>query len=89
MGGDTVALLHNPNPKHRSPLSLWVSYDGLKTWPYRRVLVAESIDKGGRLNYPDGFVSANRKYLHFVFDDNRHQAVYYGARLPDIKGKTK
>lgn len=89
LGGDTVALLHNPNPKHRSPLSLWVSYDGLKTWPYRRVLVPESIDKGGRLNYPDGFVSADGKYLHFAFDDNRHQAVYYGARLPDNKGKAK
>lgn len=86
LGGDAVALLHNPNPKHRSPLSLWVSYDGLKTWPYRRVLVPESVDKGGRLNYPDGFVSADGRFLHFAFDDNRHQAVYYGARLPVGKG---
>ena len=86
LGGDSVALLHNPNPKHRSPLALWVSHDGLKTWPYRRVLVAESVDKGGRLNYPDGFVSADGKLLHFAFDDNRHQAVYYGARLPSLQG---
>jgi len=42
LGGDTVALLHNPNPHHRSPLALWISFDGLKTWPYRRVLVPES-----------------------------------------------
>jgi hypothetical protein len=82
LGGDTVALLHNPNPKHRSPLALWVSYDGLKTWPYRRVLVPRSVDDGGQLNYPDGFVSADGRYLHFAFDDNRHRAVYYGARLP-------
>lgn len=85
LGGDTVALLHNPNPKHRSPLSLWVSYDGLKTWPYRRVLVPKSIDKGGRLNYPDGFVSTDGRRLNFAFDDNRHQAVFYGARLPSPK----
>lgn len=82
LGGDTVALLHNPNPKHRSPLALWVSYDGLKTWPYRRVLVSTSVDQGGRLNYPDGFVSEDGKFLHFAFDDNRHRAVFYAARLP-------
>ena len=82
LGGDVVALLHNPNPEHRSPLALWVSYDGLKTWPYRRVLVPRSVDEGGQLNYPDGFVSADLKYLHFAYDDNRHRAVYYGARLP-------
>jgi hypothetical protein len=21
-------------------------------------------------------------YLHFAYDDNRHRAVYYGAKLP-------
>lgn len=85
LGGDTVALLHNPNPKHRSPLALWISYDGLKSWPYRRVLVAESSDgPQGWLNYPDGFVSADRRYLHFAFDDNRHRAVFYGATLPPL-----
>ncbi|MBU4459347.1 MAG: glycoside hydrolase [Verrucomicrobia bacterium] len=85
LGGDAVALLHNPNPAHRSPLALWVSFDGMKTWPYRRVLVSESCDGSkGRLNYPDGFVSRDRKWLHFAFDDNRHRAVYYGARLPPL-----
>ena len=86
LGGDDVALLHNPNPKHRSPLALWVSYDGMKTWPYRRTLVQESADgPNGRLNYPDGFVSKDRQYLHFAYDDHRHRAVYYGAKLPTIK----
>lgn len=33
LGGDTVAMLHNPNPAHRSPMALWISFDGLKTWP--------------------------------------------------------
>ncbi|MBL4884149.1 MAG: exo-alpha-sialidase [Planctomycetaceae bacterium] len=83
LGGDTVAILHNPNPRHRSPLSLWVSFDGMQTWPYQRVLLPESIDgKKGRINYPDGFVSKDKKRLHFAFDDNRHRAVYIGARLP-------
>lgn len=80
LGGDSVALLHNPNPTVRNPLSLWVSFDGMKTWPYRRDLVTSP----GRLNYPDGFVSRDRKYLHFAYDDNRYKAVYYGARLPKV-----
>jgi hypothetical protein len=83
LGGDKVALLHNPNPQHRSPLALWISFDGLNTWPYRRVLVSESCDgHQGWLNYPDGFVSADKRFLHFVFDDNRHRAVYVRATLP-------
>jgi hypothetical protein len=82
---DAFALLHNPNPSHRSPLALWISFDGLKTWPYRRVLVPESSDgPKGRLNYPDGFVSKDRQWLHFAYDDNRHRAVYYGAKLPPL-----
>lgn len=85
LGGDAIALLHNPNPKHRSPLALWVTFDGMKTWPYRRVLVPQSCDgPKGRLNYPDGFVSRDRQYLHFAFDDNRHRAVYVGAKLPPL-----
>jgi predicted neuraminidase len=83
LGGDTVAMLHNPNPSQRSPLALWISFDGLKTWPYRRVLVPESSDgPKGRINYPDGFVSADKQWLHFAYDDNRHRAVHYSAKLP-------
>jgi hypothetical protein len=85
LGGDTVAILHNPNPAHRSPMAMWISFDGMKTWPYRRVLQAESCDgPKGRMNYPDGFVSADKQYIHFAFDDNRHRAVYYGAKLPPL-----
>jgi len=83
LGGDTVALLHNPNPKHRSPLALWISFDGMATWPYRRVLISEAFTgPEGRLNYPDGFVSDDRHWLHFAFDDDRQRAVYVGAKLP-------
>ncbi len=86
LGNETVALLHNPNPLHRSPLALWVSFDGMKTWPYQRVVVKESSDgPSGRINYPDGFVSRDREWLHLAYDDNRHRAVYYGAKLPRPK----
>ncbi len=85
LGGDTVAMLHNPNSKHRSPLSLWISFDGMKTWPYQRVLHKESCDgPKGRINYPDGFVSQDKQWLHFAFDDNRHRAVHYSAKLPPL-----
>lgn len=85
LGGNTVAMLHNPNSKHRSPLSLWISFDGMRTWPYQRVLVPESTDgPKGRLNYPDGFVSADKQWLHFAYDDNRHRAVVYSAKLPPL-----
>ncbi len=85
LGGDAVALLHNPNSRHRSPMALWISFDGMKTWPYQRVLQAESCDgPKGRMNYPDGFVSRDRQWLHFAFDDNRHRAVHYSAKLPPL-----
>lgn len=83
LGGDRVAILHNPNSKHRSPMSLWISFDGMKTWPYQRVLQETSVDgPKGRMNYPDGFVSKDGQWLHFAFDDNRHRAVHYSAKLP-------
>ncbi|MDZ4687223.1 MAG: exo-alpha-sialidase, partial [Planctomycetaceae bacterium] len=79
LGGDTVALLHNPDAKVRSPLALWVSFDGMRTWPYQRVLRG---DLTGRFNYPDGFVSADKRWLHFAFDHNRDNGVHVSARLP-------
>jgi len=85
LGGDAVALLHNPNPKGRHPLALWISFDGMKTWPYQRVLVEHSSDGPGRaLNYPDGFVSKDKQWLHFAYDDARHRAVHYSAKLPPL-----
>jgi len=86
LGGDNVALLHNPNSKHRSPMALWISFDGGKSWPYQRVLQQESVDgPKGRMNYPDGFVSADKQWLHFAFDDNRHRCVHYSAKLPPLR----
>ena len=43
LGGDIVAMLHNPDPQYRRPLALWVTFDGLKTWPYQRILVPNPV----------------------------------------------
>ncbi len=91
LGGDTVAMLHNPNSKHRSPLAAldqfrWSGRHGRTAgcWFRSRATVPK-----GRLNYPDGFVSADKRWLHFAYDDNRHRAVYYGARLPNVSDVPK
>ena len=85
LGGDIVAILHNSNSAHRSPMALWISFDGMKTWPYQRVLQPVSVDgPKGKMNYPDGFVSKDKQWLHFAFDDNRHRAVHYSAKLPPL-----
>jgi hypothetical protein len=95
LGGTSVALLHNNNSKRRAPLSLWISFDDGKTWPYQRVLVPEAgpdpkypgkLMKGS-INYPDGFVSADKQWLHFAYDDARHRAVHYSAKLPPLPAK--
>jgi predicted neuraminidase len=85
-----IALLHNPNPvtRHpnskvqaavnRNPLALWVSADDMATWYSRRILT----DFPGMLAYPDGFLDEESGMLHFAFDYNRHDVIYFGARLP-------
>lgn len=86
LGGNKVALIHNPNPRHRSPLSLWISCDGMKTWPYKRILVGESCDgPKGCLNYPEGFVSPDKNWIYMAFDNNRHQAIFMKVKLPSMR----
>jgi len=34
------------------------------------------------LAYPDGFVDEDAGFIHFVFDDNRHDVIDWGAKLP-------
>lgn len=74
-----IALLHNPSTAGRCPLALWISEDGMQSWAHQQVLVAESLDgpnSGLGLSYPDGFVSRDGRTIHFIFDDNRHRAVF-------------
>lgn len=83
-------LVHNPNPAtshpnskpyaslNRSPLSLWISDDDLASWSYRRDLTAFP----GMLAYPDGVISDDERWVHFVFDYNRHDVIHWSAELP-------
>ncbi len=85
-----IVLVHNPNSqtshpnsKHyascnRNPLALWASDDDMQSWPHQRILT----DYPGHLAYPDGVVDAAEQYVHFAFDYNRHDVIYWGARLP-------
>lgn len=85
-----IALLHNPSPanKHpndkvrcpvgRNPLSLWISSDDMKTWGYKRDLC----DFPGALEYPDGEITADGRYLEFAFDYNRHDVIFWRAEIP-------
>jgi hypothetical protein len=79
LGGDAVAMVHNPGAR----LALWVSFDGMKTWPYQRELARTST--GGpkdNMSHPHGFVSADQQWLHFTFVDKGQRAVHYSAKLP-------
>jgi predicted neuraminidase len=83
-------LVHNPNPMtghpnskigasvNRNPLSLWISDDDLVSWSYRRDLTSFP----GMLAYPDGVVSEDERWVHFVFDYNRHDVIHWSAALP-------
>jgi len=90
LSGGRIALVHNPNPltRHanskgqsfvtRNPLALWISSDDMRSWAYQRVLTSFP----GMLAYPDGEVDADERYIHLVFDYNRHDCIYWGAELP-------
>jgi len=41
-------------------------------------------DLTGAFQYPDGFVSPDKKWLHFAFDHNRNKAIHVSARLPEV-----
>lgn len=77
---ERIVLIHNPNPVKgkRNPLALWVSDDDMQTWGTKRVLT----DFPGLLQYPDGEVDADERYIHFAFDYNRHDVLYWRAELP-------
>lgn len=86
-----IVMIHNPNSqtwhpnsKHyalcnRNPLAMWISSDDTRTWGYQRILT----DFPGQLAYPDGVVDEAEGFVHFTFDYNRHNVIYWGARLPD------
>lgn len=89
-----ILLVHNPNPQtshpntrpqaacQRNPLSIWISDDDMRSWGYKRDLT----DFPGMLAYPDGVLDESTNTLHIAFDYNRHDVIYWGAKLPPTKG---
>lgn len=85
-----IVLLHNPtgvtshpNSKmgaavHRNPLALWVSDDDMRTWGQKKLIT----DFPGMLAYPDGEVDAEERFIHFAFDYNRHNVIYWKVAIP-------
>ena len=82
-----IILLHNPTPAtdhpngksvHRNPLGIWISSDDMETWGYQRNLT----DFPGMLAYPDGELDSDEHFLHFAFDFNRHDVIYWRIEIP-------
>ncbi len=68
-----IYLMFNPKQmRHRSPLSLWISDDDMKTWGKKYDLVT---DDENWVCYPDGFIDEERGKLCFAWDDRSH--IYY------------
>lgn len=75
-----IVLVHNPNGIRgvRNPLAIWVSDDGMMSWPHRRTIT----DFPGQLSYPDGVVSEDEQFVHFAFDYNRHDLIAVSSEIP-------
>ena len=74
-----VALIHTPNPRigmdYRNPLAVWISSDGMATWPDKRVIS----DFPGAFCYPDGFVENG--HILFSIEFNRHEILFVDHTL--------
>ncbi len=81
-----IVLFHNPNEKdysdqtsgrhkYRTPLAMWVSDDGMKTWYLKRTLVAAP----KIAQYPDGFYDQASRAIYIAWEDDR--AIYFQVIL--------
>jgi len=74
-----VALIHTPNPApgfdNRSPLSLWISGDDLKTFSDKRVVT----DFPGNYCHPDGFYEDG--HILFTIEINRHEILFFDCNV--------
>ena len=50
----------------------------METWGYQRNLT----DFPGMLAYPDGELDSDEHFLHFAFDFNRHDVIYWRIEIP-------
>jgi len=77
-----IVLFHNPSEKdysdlagdphkYRTPLAMWLSDDGMKTWAWKRTLVAAP----KIAQYPDGFYDAASQTVYLAWEDG--QRVFF------------
>jgi predicted neuraminidase len=64
---DRIVLLHNPNPKARTPLALWVSRDRGETWEPKLDLITAR-DGRRAICYPHAFADPDRELLYVASD---------------------
>ncbi len=77
-----IVLFHNPNEKdyddvqahghkYRTPLEMWISDDGMKTWARKETLVAAPF----LAQYPDGFYDPDQGCIYLVWENDK--AVFF------------
>jgi predicted neuraminidase len=82
LDGNAVAMIHNPAGR----LALWISFDGMRSWPYQRILMqTSSVGPKHYMSYPHGFVSSDKQWLHFAYVDSSQRAAHFSAKLPPLK----
>jgi predicted neuraminidase len=79
-----IALIHNPaggivgQRGPRSPLSVWISDDGMNSWKVKQDIVT-----GGKSAYPSAIIYKQR--LVFVYDKDRRYVKFADIKLPNIQ----
>ncbi|HEY3332657.1 MAG TPA: sialidase family protein [Capsulimonadaceae bacterium] len=80
--GERTILIHNPSDvpgwDHRTSLEIWVSDDGCKTWPIKRVL-AKAVAPKQVLCYPHGFIDQASETLYVAIDG---VTAFYLCKVP-------
>lgn len=61
----------------RTPLSVWVSDDGMKTWKTK----ITAVDFPAYLSYPDGIYDERDGKVKFAFELNRHDVYFVSCDI--------
>jgi predicted neuraminidase len=67
-----IALIFNDNPKDRNPLTVAISTDEGKTWPYKRDIQKDST---GAYAYP-AVIATPDGIIHITYSFNRDSIKY-------------
>jgi BNR repeat-like domain len=82
-----IALIHNPAPHRRNPMSIWISNDEMKSWYIKQDLIfVEKKDGRHGLAYPNAIITQEGK-LCFVYDKGRREVCFVEVNIPPSKTK--